>query len=623
MSNSCSLLWDELLPYLRYILDDFEGALELLISDLEKQKRQANEEYDKQVDLSSETEEDQKERYESLLQQYRDSVQQEWKKELANEVRKRDLFMLCRNLEIARIVNPVKKRNVLHRSLKSMRANESHPRASRSDSSPQTHLWTEENIHWRLLEIERLMSKDYSSAFKVTGMNNFALLKRHGYNDIDHIISHPVEAGSILKTAKDRSREVRDDYRMLQNFGFTTIDSLLAELPKLNALFSIPTEVDAFVSKLHTRPATPPQSAAPQRPRHTFPPREYLPKSVDVLQSLSLSEEVEVGSSLVQRRLDEWEDLQKKAERVSKMQSSVKQLDFSLIESMMKCKKTSQRVVDLKAVLQHSRNCEASDDRDRIYAFISLAPDGYAIEPSYTQENTILHVLVHTVQRIVEYENNLSILSHVRGGRDKEGCYLPTWVPDWTSRELETDMRKYCLEKDIGKGPDVWKRRQTTDDHGNNSNCDDDGDTFYEARSDFDGEDDDRVRGSYELEGTRFRRNKADETDLHLKVTGFCIGVLQERGGPVEGFSHLQTFFSASGLRAVTTSSPGLEDEVWVLCGYSFPVALRVESTDTYSFLGDVVLYEQDGQLSELMIGRVPDAYGTICETDFTDIWLE
>jgi hypothetical protein len=100
------------------------------------------------------------------------------------------------------------------------------------------------------------------------------------------------------------------------------------------------------------------------------------------------------------------------------------------VTSFMKGKARQKKVFGLKELLQHSRQCQASDPRDRIYAFLGLADQGYGIIPKYTWENTIVHVLIHTAQRIITFEGNLDILEHVSEGREKLGILLPSWVPD-------------------------------------------------------------------------------------------------------------------------------------------------------------------------------------------------
>jgi hypothetical protein len=53
---------------------------------------------------------------------------------------------------------------------------------------------------------------------------------------------------------------------------------------------------------------------------------------------------------------------------------------------------------DIKALLEHSRNCKTSDPRDRIYAFIGLADPRYGIIPSYESMSTT-HVFMDAAKK--------------------------------------------------------------------------------------------------------------------------------------------------------------------------------------------------------------------------------
>jgi hypothetical protein len=124
---------------------------------------------------------------------------------------------------------------------------------------------------------------------------------------------------------------------------------------------------------------------------------------------------------------------------------------------MIKSKHTFSGPADLKAVLRHSRNCRASDQRDLVYAFLGLAEKGYTIVPNYELSNTIVDVLIATAKRIVSHENSLDILSDAVGARGHLAAELLSWVPDWTSKEthqtpkLAPDQQlssKYSATKD-------------------------------------------------------------------------------------------------------------------------------------------------------------------------------
>jgi hypothetical protein len=235
----------------------------------------------------------------------------------------------------------------------------------------------------------------------------------------------------------------------------------------------------------------------------------------------------------------------------------------------MKGKKNARRSLDLKTLLLHSRNCDASDPRDRVYAFLGLAHKGYAIVPDYTTKNTIVHVLIETARRIIQYEKTLNILEHVYHGRENLGSFLPTWVPDWTTKEINCDFKEYVS---------LLTARQ-------------------EGRL-FDASKGLRIEA-------KFRKDEANEANVDMKVKGVLVDILDELEGPVRGFENLSSFLAPGSQRIITPKSALLDDEVWVLHGASKPVVLRPEDDDTYGFLGEVVVFENDGTLSDVMFGRM------------------
>ncbi|KAH8896014.1 hypothetical protein GQ53DRAFT_596140, partial [Thozetella sp. PMI_491] len=112
----------------------------------------------------------------------------------------------------------------------------------------------------------------------------------------------------------------------------------------------------------------------------------------------------------------------------------LRRMDTKAVTSILRSKEVLVKPADLQDVLQHSRNCHASDPRDRIYAFVGLAHREYGIVPDYDRRNTVCHALILAAQHIIRYEKGLSVLRYVHRGREKLGSMLPTWVPDWTSK---------------------------------------------------------------------------------------------------------------------------------------------------------------------------------------------
>ncbi|KAF5634289.1 hypothetical protein F52700_6013 [Fusarium sp. NRRL 52700] len=98
--------------------------------------------------------------------------------------------------------------------------------------------------------------------------------------------------------------------------------------------------------------------------------------------------------------------------------------------------KHDSHVGDLRVLLRHARNFEASDTRDKIYAFIGLAQGDYGFKPSYSDDNTAVDVHLDAARRIVEIDGDLNyILEQAFVGRRDLGFFIPSWVPDWNCSE--------------------------------------------------------------------------------------------------------------------------------------------------------------------------------------------
>ncbi|KAK0735344.1 heterokaryon incompatibility protein-domain-containing protein [Apiosordaria backusii] len=89
----------------------------------------------------------------------------------------------------------------------------------------------------------------------------------------------------------------------------------------------------------------------------------------------------------------------------------------------------------LMDLLSQSRHLQSSDSRDRIYAFLGLVREDYGIVPDYSPENTMERLLVDIATRIVLQDRTLDILSDACRVRGELSAQLPSWVPDWTTRQ--------------------------------------------------------------------------------------------------------------------------------------------------------------------------------------------
>lgn len=116
---------------------------------------------------------------------------------------------------------------------------------------------------------------------------------------------------------------------------------------------------------------------------------------------------------------------------------------------------------DLKLLLNHSRVCESSAPRDKVYAFIGLAHSGHGVVPDYSTSNSVSAVFTATAEEIILRENSLDLLTLCSVVTSRKGVIsLPTRVPNWTV-ETHTDTtvtllaRKMAWESSLL--PSYWR----------------------------------------------------------------------------------------------------------------------------------------------------------------------
>jgi hypothetical protein len=110
------------------------------------------------------------------------------------------------------------------------------------------------------------------------------------------------------------------------------------------------------------------------------------------------------------------------------------QLLVNIIDFMIGSKDDWTGEMCIRDLLTHSRYCNTTDLRDKVYAFIGMADPGYLIVPDYTL--CLNRVLTVTTRRIIEYEDSLDILTNAVVPRLNTRADLPSWVVDWTEKEL-------------------------------------------------------------------------------------------------------------------------------------------------------------------------------------------
>jgi hypothetical protein len=99
-------------------------------------------------------------------------------------------------------------------------------------------------------------------------------------------------------------------------------------------------------------------------------------------------------------------------------------------------------VQDMKSLLRHSRLCETTDERDKVYAFVGLADPAYGMKPNY--EVPLVNVYTDAAARIILTEGCLDILFDANEKMRKP--YLPSWVPDWSSTSTRESMLRSMSE---------------------------------------------------------------------------------------------------------------------------------------------------------------------------------
>lgn len=95
--------------------------------------------------------------------------------------------------------------------------------------------------------------------------------------------------------------------------------------------------------------------------------------------------------------------------------------------------------LDLKELLTHSRYCNTTDLRDKVYAFIGLVDPDYGLLPDYSQ--SLDRVLLETTVKILEREDSLDILCFAIASQRSGTSHLPSWVVDWTCKENSNKVR--------------------------------------------------------------------------------------------------------------------------------------------------------------------------------------
>ncbi|KAF5645150.1 heterokaryon incompatibility (het-6OR allele) [Fusarium sp. NRRL 52700] len=96
----------------------------------------------------------------------------------------------------------------------------------------------------------------------------------------------------------------------------------------------------------------------------------------------------------------------------------------------------------LLSLLQDFSSRKATDDRDKVFALLSLARDIETIEPNYSLST--VQVYRNTVIDLIQHSGSLTALSGDM--KRKNSGRIPSWIPDWSVAMEEPDRRRMQLD---------------------------------------------------------------------------------------------------------------------------------------------------------------------------------
>lgn len=229
---------------------------------------------------------------------------------------------------------------------------------------------------------------------------------------------------------------------------------------------------------------------------------------------------------------------------------------------------------DLKCLLANSRYCKASDDRDRVYAFLGLGDPGYRISPDYRVENSTMQVLIDTTKNIILFEDSLEVLCHAVASQRDTSRSLPSWVVDWTCSEFGKTRDNHFGGKFSNYISGLKKMK---------TNC--------------------SFRDVYDSEGVK--------SSVILEVWGFhvdtlLVQIISNLDSPEER-ALFSTFETAGGHSACTSSLVQCRDQLWILDGATVPLILRPQENGYLVISSALVILKDRMQSSEGPLLRVID----------------
>ncbi|KAJ3535165.1 hypothetical protein NM208_g7247 [Fusarium decemcellulare] len=242
---------------------------------------------------------------------------------------------------------------------------------------------------------------------------------------------------------------------------------------------------------------------------------------------------------------------------VERAQGSACREAINTVAFMIQTKRNWTGEMDIKYLLEHSRYCKASDDRDRVYSFLGLADPGYRIIPDYSPDNDVIRVLTETTRNIIIHEDSLNILARAAAPASRQKSTLPSWVVDWT--------RKDVIEaRDLPAGPFRWTPMTEVDIPSLLGHV---------------------MKVGQESPNVSFQDIQHPDSLIMttvLEVRGIFIDTVSDKGPGWQFPEHFTTcryeicrYETTKGYVFSTTPVVNLGDELWWLCGMSMPVVLE------------------------------------------------
>jgi hypothetical protein len=103
---------------------------------------------------------------------------------------------------------------------------------------------------------------------------------------------------------------------------------------------------------------------------------------------------------------------------------------------------------DLLDVLDRSRNCSATDPRDKVFAILNLVDADYQdyvpVDYSRSVEDVYMGVAKHLIMR----KRLISVLSHACAkSEDMRSMAVPSWVPEWNRKHVTMLPRQFDAQQ--------------------------------------------------------------------------------------------------------------------------------------------------------------------------------